>query len=640
MANTNNHSEHAVGKEDVSALWQDSLNQSVRALEDHDYKKGDNAKLFGLVEMDSGIVSALNMLYTTFGGEATKRLSPHTYGTMIKYGGKVPLLGQYLHGERLNRAAAGTALGVNLAFLLAPSVSELTQTLKDHHKERKDMARSIAPVLDDLVGSHSIGALMGVKASGKGGNSVIYAHRRRMHKEHSTYSMNVVLKGIGSNLINVLREGTNVSAMLSGRPRHEIEIEKQDERAGEIRAKLQDKYADNPEALEYKVAEQLRKDDNMGGAQFGWMGGTAAITSLVNAVAKSSVRRLEANRQPYSALEMIKALADQVEHNPGGANYFQLPGSRGQQMPLAQYVMEVFKHHQREMADIDPKQSEIRAALDPDLKAIALAIAEKIEQGEMSPLALVHLAGEGRVVRANGRGIASLDEVKAQLDRYTERSRNFNVENHEDFLKERNFDQKAVKEALKHLEGAERLDFAGTLPDQVLTAAGLSDKEVKEVQAHRVAEGFGTMLNETLMGMAALDDKELHNGGLGKSQIERLRQTADQLKLGGDEAMQALQAASKAGDGVEHIVTDFVVPKISADRQYLGTLRSQGRAFAETAPSEQAAPQGFAEKHAGRAAEFADNDHEFAAEDDLAEESFAEREHGRRGGQHAGHRQH
>lgn len=582
--NTNNNG--AVSGGDVNALLEKSLSQSIAQLGNYQYKDGepDTQKLFGLIEMDAGFANAINTLYTSFGHQISKVLSPVVYGTVLKYGKNIKISGAAIPEATLNRTAAGIALGVNLTAFLGPSISKFAGDVRGQHDRWQDFRRTLAPVLDDAYGKHSAGTLMSIPAETTGkkiGNTVIFAQRHRMHKEYSSTNMSTVLSAVGSNLINIAGEAVNLEALRTGQHRDVVVREHNRELDDRFRPEIEQQLEKTGRGYSEKYVDELVRKriekENSQGKLLGFALGSGLLKQFTDAMSKSSQRRLQHGREPYSAWEMIQTLQMELQNKPGKSGRFALPGRKGGELTLDRYITEIFKVNQREMARLNPNYTEIRDSLNADLEAIGKTIAERIEAGELNPLMLVRLVGEGQIVRNRGRGLASVDEVNTQIERFASRAHSFNVADPKEFIAQRNFTLEHVKECLKALEGEERIHFAATFPDPVLHSAGLKDEEIRQVQAQRAQTAYDHFLAAAVVAMDALGEDKLHDGGLGQTQIKKLHSDAEKVKAGGDKAVAGLKTSATNADGVEHIIDDFVVHHVISDRSYLGRLVAEGQ---------------------------------------------------------------
>lgn len=641
MAKHTSHSSHGSGDNaEIGDLLQTSLTKGLEQMEHHSAQDGENdtAKLFGLFEMDSGVVAAANTAYTTFIGLGTTWLTPKTYRYAYNAAKHIQVSGHALSHTALNRTAAGASLAANLGLIFANDIAAYSNEMKRHHEQKADISRRLAPVLNDIKGSHSMGAFMSVTAEQ---NSVLYAHRRRMTRTHSTKTNNIVMAALGANIPNLMLQGVPLRGLISGTARSDIIIGQAGNAAKvkELEAEFRDdrRHAKKTdEQINELVENQLTQDKLSNGSYLAQMIGSGTFKTISNTLVKSSERKLKKSMQPYSALDMILALEDQMQNNPGRQDSFQLP-QNGRELPLKQYVAEIFKHHQKELADFNPKQTEIRKALHNDLDQIAGMIAERMQSGDLSPNLLIHLVGEGRIVRKQGRGLVSPEEAQTQIEHFAGKSRSFDSGDTKEFFKERNFTLDHVKEGLHHLKGDEKLDFAATLPDDVLMHAGMTAEELKTVQQHRVHEGYDTMLTHAIAALAAKSDEALQKDGLGKTQIQQLREASQTIAQGGAEALKQLKSGPTNAEGVEHLLMDAVVPHVAGNKEYLGKLLADGRTAAEKASAEAGAIADHAAndedgaapgQHANRFTAKARREHEdkgFADREDTREEAFQQR---------------
>lgn len=596
----------ASGKNAAQAAIQRSLSEGMSRLEHHQYSddpEKNEAKLFGLFTMDAGIVNAIDGMYTALSGEFTRTISPKLYEIVLKNGPKLKISGTALSGKALHRTAAATTLAVNMGIFLGGSVVKFTNDVIDQHRVRAQTARALAPVLDDVIGKHSVGAYNNVSIDT---NSVIWAHRRRMGQEATKKNSNTVMTALAKNVINFGTQAMNFRSLATGLHREDLFLKKYEKEAEELRKKYghEDDYhrqygarnhshaqndsqahaADEAaelvarnERIQAKVAEELHRKHDSDAGRFGMMGVNLSLPTIIGKIAESSMRRMKTSRQPYSTWEMIHCLSEQMQNNPGGDNRFQLPGKRGQELSLDTYVAEIFKQHQREMCDLSPDYSELRQSLHADLDALVKPIADSLKSGNLNPLMLVRLAGEGKVIKNHGRGLASEADVKKTLEGYEGKSHKINTVDPKEYLAERNFSLAHLKESLGSLSGDEKLDYAASFPDGVLKAAGESEKTIHAAQLHRAKLAYKHMLMHEINGMAAKTDDDLKAGGLGSSQIEQLRKAAEELSERGIDAFEALLSSPTHADGIEHTVNDFVVPKIAGDKEYLGKLVAAGK---------------------------------------------------------------
>jgi hypothetical protein len=574
-----------------------SLEQAVNDFDKP--RKGDNpeettAKLFGLFEMDKSIVNLITGFYTAMIGEFNNFLSPKTYKTIQTYAPKLfKPGGKPLEGAALNRLSAGGAMAVNAGVILLPAIGQLISDVRNHHHLRAQSARELAPVLDDLFGKHSIGTYNSVK---KEENSVIWAHRKRISNEASASHSRLVWSALASNAANLLREHLNFRSMLSGKDISTVIIDRHPERGEELtqqytqeaHARLKkantkvemtpEKQAEIATEVRSKVAEKLNKEFAQDGLRLAFFGANFGLPQIIGKIAESSKKRLTQARQPYSAYEAIKHLAEQLENNPGRRDRFQLPKQRGE-ASLVACLAEVVKVHQREMCDLDPTYSELRPSLNEDLQTLVKPIAEALHAGKLSPIMLVRLVGEGKIVKNHGRGLASPTELATTLEAYVGKTHAINTRDPKEYLSNSNFSLEQLKESLSTLEGEERLHLSAFIPDGVLKAAGFDDKEIKQVQSHRLEHGYQGFLMHAVVGAATHSDEVLKADGLSSAQIKHLRAAAQKLDRDGIKALDAIISSPTNPDGIDStVLADLAVPKTAVgDRNYVSKLAAEGK---------------------------------------------------------------
>jgi hypothetical protein len=133
---------------------------------------------------------------------------------------------------------------------------------------------------------------------------------------------------------------------------------------------------------------------------------SGVMPNLAEALNEEGKKAYHKKRQPHSALEMIMHLDDQVRDvsfkDGKGTDSFSMPG-KGDSKPMAEYIAEIFRQHQRDMEGIDGEYSQLRSALDPQLLEISESIAEAIKRGDLAVMSIARFAGEGYVIKNKGR---------------------------------------------------------------------------------------------------------------------------------------------------------------------------------------------------------------------------------------------
>lgn len=632
MSDTNTN---AIGKNDVNQALRDSLNASMNALEKHDYRDGqDSKKLFGIIEVDSAIAASVEGFYNAFIGSASKFITDKSYGTVQHYGGK------FLKGATLNRTAAGVAFAANAGVYAFPSLAEIYSTWNKQHDEQKRLVDQLAPVLDEMKGSHGIGAYNSVTVDQ---NQMIVAHRWRMAKINHTNLTNQILPTLITIAPNLyFHQRDNMRAMMTGGHLNAVKEERILRHVVKHHAKdIADEHnnpthtigsdgkapkkmlasdvtyefvRDNKDAEHLGIPGMRRKaeehfEDQQGlSAASGKVGMliSGVLPTFVNKWIESSHRRLQKSFScPYTALEMVLSLQDQLGNDPKPTS-FEMPGGRGRPLPLQAYIAQVMIQHQRDMGDMNPEYAHIRDALKENVLAAAKPLAEALERGDIGPLSLIEYIGGGKIIRNKGRVIATAEEVSAMIEHDAGKHvlHTQAAIDPKDFWAGAPYNEKEGKATFDALQGEERLLAITFVPREVRKQFGISDKESKQADAihHKHVE---QALAEAILGVNALDDKALQQKGLASAEIRQLRDAAEQVKERGHAAAHELKSNANHANGVDHLLLDVLVgSEVRGDKLHLGTLQAQGREQLKEAErnAEANADMGYAQKEERRRA--------------------------------------
>ncbi|MEJ0009865.1 MAG: hypothetical protein WDN72_04650 [Alphaproteobacteria bacterium] len=594
----------SLGKDDISKAFQDSLAKANESLSKHDYKDGeDTAKLFGIVEMDSGMVSWATGLYNALIGVAANKWSPQIYGTIRSRAS------EYLKGSALDRTAAGGALAINTALYVLPHGGKLIELIRNQHKERNELVRSIAPVLDEIKGHHSLAVFYGIKESD---NEVIYAQRRRMLKINHAKNIKETL-GLAVKIApNLLREGDHFFAFMEGKPSTGFALHQEKMQLVNRHRKEVAGYRNiDPKQVTFRDLEQtanaysgplyknqgLRRDlerlnpkphnqygrdhdsyghgrSEMSATGAGFFAANFSIAPMVDKYIQSSQHRLEKTLQPYSALDMILELEKQIKS--GNTDGFSLPGDKGGSLPLDAYIAQVIIQHQKDMSDLDPKYTQIREALHKDLEKTVQPIAEAIKNGDLAPLALVRLVGEGHIIKGKGRSIADAESVGAIVDKMSGKKQATVSVDPKEFFAESPFTHDDLKVALNNLEGEERTLFAAMFSDEVLKQGGMDEKDIKNVRDTVKKDIYEHMVAALVAGVPVEEAEQLKKDGLAEKEVTRIGEAQNTLKEEGEQAVHKLKTSPVNTDGIEHSLVNLIVTKLRGDRTYFGKLRAEG----------------------------------------------------------------
>jgi hypothetical protein len=566
----------------------------------------EEEKFLGFIPLPPGVATGLMTVWTT----AIASYSDHISGFIYRHGHQVAT--EHLKIKEGKPLTTGLTIAANSVVLIgsaAPSITKFFDTHKQQHKQLVETAKRVAPVLNEIRGKHGIGAFASI---GIETNEVIYAHRRRINdKAGIEYGNHFVGLLSQAPLLakQFLRKG-NYQTIAEVKEHKELEdnlavLKKemdsaQDEYRKAYRAGAEDekrlKIAAKEAEYDYNNAkDELKlKDEQLRNAGKHTNGSapnlgpteliTAGLTPILGAFQSQNEKRFKDKMPEGTALDMILDLERQIAADAKSAT-FQFPkGSvKGKSSAqLTEYIVEVIKHHQLDMEALDVEYVPIRQALENQLHDIAAPIAEAIQKGDLSTLALVRLVGEGHIIKNKGRSLAKPSEVKALLEKMGASTTAYTQVDPKEYFADAAFNKKELKEALDALQGDEKLHFATLFPDAVLHEVGMSEQDVKALRAATV-KTYEADLGKAILGLAAEEDKALHDIGLAKEEVRELREIAQKIKEQGEAAVHEVAAKPNNPIGFERVVASAAITKIiGGETGYMGKLISQASAVAKT----------------------------------------------------------
>lgn len=518
-----------------------------RALENADFDKP--VKVFGLFNMDAGLAQYATMAYNVGSDYASKYLTPQTYNITLN------AAKPHMSANAALKTAALTTTAMNVVLKSGAFFTPMINTMKESREERTQLARRIAPVLDEVAGKHSVGALNSVAKE----NTILKAHMVRMNKKYGVERTNNLIDLIGNAGPNLLLHYKQTKGMWAGN--HPTQVD-----ADILKAK-QEQDAKNAE--HQGTAGGELKD--MG--KLFVQGGAGAFTDRFK---KSNLHKLQKNQRPYSALEMILTLQEQFEGNPKSHSYA-VPGKRGESYPLEEYIARVAIHHFAEMADIDPEFSEIREALHEELKQSVKPIADAMRKGEFDAIGLVRLIGEGKLIQKGGRVVASPEDISEMLGVHSA-SHGAHHQSVEDHYAKATYNRSEFKKAIHSLEGDAQRIFAMMFSDEVLEDAGFKPAQIKqwrdETATKRDADKH---LAAGALGVANDTQDAQHEGLTSKKEMALLQNGARKIAQDGVEAVHALRGSAINPHGIEQAVANVAVAKVLGDKEYFGKMIDKGQ---------------------------------------------------------------
>lgn len=438
---------------------------------------------------------------------------------------KIPLLGKLLSNPK---NLAGAFFVVLAASPVLPSLFSPVTTWR---KERAHLATTCAPILKEMQADglpNSIGSV-GVEH-----NEIIYAHRSRLNSTLSHFSFN--------NFLSLA--STQIAPFTKNTP-----------------------------------AEGNPAGSNNGGLIAILSG---AVEFGIGKYKKASNEKFSANQNTCSAFTLIETLNEQIKkHANQGGNIARadlaFPKTMGNRSTtLANYIATIIKAHNADMARMHPEDfSELRPALSGQLQEVSKQLASAIAAGDLAPLSLIRLIGEGHIIKQQGRGLIEPSEISALVGKHAGSALSRVDISAEDYLKMAAFKDKELRETLNNLDGVERGLFASFFPNSVLKRAGLSEDQISTIRAE-TAPVYERNLAVLLAGICAQNDEELKKSGMADSEIKTLREAHAHLENHGEEAVHAMRANATNAKGIELPLVNAALPLIQSGT-HLGTLMQAGK---------------------------------------------------------------
>lgn len=554
-----------LGRGEVNRFARDAFREGNAVLANA--KIGETKKFLGMFSMDAGIVDMLDGLYNLGADFVSSNLRPHVFRIVEKLSPRVGL-----SPDAARSAAVIATIGSTAAIKMGGYFGTIYEGVSSQFRTQSELARTIAPVLDEIKGNHSIAALYTV---GLNDNELIYAHRNRLGRIAST-----------TNLSNVISLGINsgTSLLFDAQGLYNIWNRRAALSHDNVNSVLSATDKASPVDVHDASAE------NMDGKRVFKAGLISMLPQAAAHVAATSQHTLMTQLQPYSALEMILELEKQVSSSPEARGFdvphsFQSPHAHRQQYTLEEYLMRICIQHQKDMADISSDHSEIREALREDLAASMKPVAAAIRKGELSVMSLVRLVGEGKIIRKHGRAIARADDVAALIVKEAPKRATYVQVDPAEYYKDAAFSHEQLKAALKSLDGEEKSNFCAMFPDAILAEAGMNKKEIRKVR-EETGKYYDRMLGEAIIGLSVQSDEHLGSRGLSGNEIKEVRRAAEQIAQQGITAVHDLKTSSVHENGLEHLISNVVVHQ----PEYLGKVLNDGRKkFTEIAADDDAA---------------------------------------------------
>lgn len=529
---------------------------------------------------------------------ATKALS-YLHGKGIGTQGstwlKIPLLNRALSNPKF---LAGACFSLVAASPIFPSIIAPVTTWR---KQRADMAKTCTPILRDMKDEGLAGSIGGI---GVTDNEVIYAHRLRLNANLSHLTVNNALS-LGSSQV-----GSIINAF-AGKKGSTPSTASPNDAAG------------------HSLAHML----------------PGAFDMVVNKYTASRNKEMQEQQNSCSAYELITNLEAQLKkQSKSGTNPehrdFSFPKAMGNRSAnLADYISVIIRAHTTDMERIMPNDySQLRDALKPQLKEVSKVLADAIISGDLAPLSLVRMVGEGQIIKQQGRMLVDVEELKNQITKHAHKQASLVEIDPKEYLKMATFKEKELKETLATLQGNERAVFASFFPDTVLKQTGMKDAEIQSIR-QETAPMYEKNLANMLAGIAAQPNEGLKEQGMADAEIKAIKDAYKTLQTKGEQAVHTLRANAANPTGIELPLINVAMSKIS-EPHYFGKMLAAGNELlsehTKAANDDSAEREGEGEGHRNRPR----HNHERAEPHARAEHGEYTRRHRERGEQSEHHESH
>lgn len=435
------------------------------------------------------------------------------------------------------------------AVAATPYYPMFLSPFRQWHKERASTVEAIAPILKEMKDDGLPGSIGSINPED---NEVIYAQRMRINAALAHKSKGAVF-GLGQSLLPSLTHLASKGLT---------------NMTGDVKS-VNQLSALIPGAITTFISDQKAEGDE----EFGKQQGSCSALDMI----------IDLNKQ----LKKRDPKEGDLRHAE-----FTLPGAmRRQSANLTNYIAAIIEVHSADMERLKPDDySHLRSPLKPQIREIASVLAEAVARGDLAPLSLVRLVGEGHIIKQQGRRLVDVADLKAQLNKFAGKQTALVEIDPKDYLGMATFKEKELKETFGHLEGNERAIFASFFPDAVLKQAGIADSEIKAIR-EETAPMYEKNLANLLAGIASQPEAELKAQGMADAEIKAIQQAAATLKEGGEKAVHSLRANAANPTGIELPLLNAAMGKIS-EPQYLGKMLSAGNKALEHAANDDAPVEG------------------------------------------------
>jgi len=226
---------------------------------------------------------------------------------------------------------------------------------------------------------------------------------------------------------------------------------------------------------------------------------------------------------------------------------------------ITKRIIDIFKANEK-----DRGRADIGSVLVAKFEPLAKRIGAVISNGELTPLALVNLVGEGEVI--NHRRFVSEDDLEQIINKQRSIFSSHDKTSLEDFLADFTKPEAIVaviKDSLKELKGKDRAVLASLLPDDVLFNIGIKKDEVLALRRAGHEEMY-EFLKKEIVNLSQETEEDLEKRGLSKEQVSAIKAAAEKIEKGDEKDIRQIIEGSK--DDKNNIVVS-TVRKIELEEQ-------------------------------------------------------------------------
>ncbi len=455
-----------------------------------------------------------------------------------------------------------------------PDVNTFMQSEHQYKEQAQEITQQLAPILDRLKGNHKLSAFYRVKAEE---NEVIYNERQRLNTKLNAERYRNAVQALGRSAVFV------ASAVDGHQTIQGLTPDVVEEVAGPVEQKAQEiastieRYEaqglTREEAFDLAKSEAFNAATNAaekssGSAISNTTSDVRNYAAVLVTLAAQSVgnaifgKRME-KMQPISAYDMVSTLRQYLDEDPK-QSAFPLPegmrveGAKGpaaDELPLAEYIVQIFQQHERDCGGDDAR---VPSRLEGKLQEAAELIAEDLREGKLDGMALVNLVGERQIVRNNGKTVADTNVVRREVNRLRAHLRHIEWVDGDDYIADSSFSKQELKAAWDGMDDEERNIFVSLVPAQVLESAGVDAKEVRERRQLREQE-FDKDVVAVLKGAVELGDEMLKKHTMTKEEIALFHEAEKAVNEKGVEGIFKVMPGAGKEKNVAQPLTELVV---------------------------------------------------------------------------------